>query len=68
MRFRQAIPPGPGLLPEHEYTPRAAAFQLLRTQFDAVLTGTGTLEIERYGTPICDEHLERVVRGRYRET
>jgi len=99
MRFRQAIPPGPGLLPEDAYTelglseratgkrpyvvcnfvssvdgkataggrtaPLAgvgdkAAFHLLRTQVDAVLAGTGTLEIERYGRPIRDQRLERV--------
>ena len=28
-----------------------AAFHLLRTQVDAVLAGTGTLGIERYGVP-----------------
>jgi riboflavin biosynthesis pyrimidine reductase len=99
MRFRQAIPPGPKLLPEDAYTrlglsERAAggrpyvvcnfvssadgkatasgrtaplagagdkvAFHLLRTQVDAVLAGTGTLEIERYGAPIRDERLERM--------
>jgi riboflavin biosynthesis pyrimidine reductase len=99
MRFRQAIPPGPWLLPEDAYAglglseratggrpyvvcnfvssadgkataagrtaPLAgagdkAAFHLLRTQVDAVLAGTGTLEIERYGAPIRDERLERV--------
>jgi riboflavin biosynthesis pyrimidine reductase len=32
-----------------------AAFHLLRTQVDAVLTGTGTLEAERYGALIRDE-------------
>jgi riboflavin biosynthesis pyrimidine reductase len=99
MRFRQAIPPGPALLPEDAYAglrlseratgtrpyvvcnfvssadgkatagrrtaPLAgagdkAAFHLLRTQVDAVLAGTGTLEVERYGAPIRDERLERV--------
>jgi riboflavin biosynthesis pyrimidine reductase len=34
-----------------------AAFHLLRTQVDAVLAGTGTLEIERYGVPVRDERL-----------
>ena len=34
-----------------------AAFHLLRTQVDAVLAGTGTLGIERYGVPVRDERL-----------
>ncbi len=34
-----------------------AAFHLLRTQADAVLAGTGTLRIERYGVPVRDERL-----------
>ena len=29
-----------------------AAFHLLRTQVDALLAGTGTLRIERYGAPV----------------
>ena len=33
------------------------AFHLLRTQVDAVLAGTGTLGIERYGVPVRDERL-----------
>lgn len=37
-----------------------AAFHLLRAQADAVLAGTGTLEIQRYGAPIRDERLERM--------
>jgi riboflavin biosynthesis pyrimidine reductase len=40
-----------------------AAFHLLRTQVDAVLAGTGTLEIERYGAPVRDERLERIRRN-----
>ena len=34
-----------------------AAFHLLRTQVDAVLAGTGTLGMERYGVPVRDERL-----------
>jgi riboflavin biosynthesis pyrimidine reductase len=34
-----------------------AAFHLLRTQVDAVLAGTGTLGIERYGVPVRDARL-----------
>lgn len=34
-----------------------AAFHLLRTEVDAVLAGTGTLGIERYGVPVRDERL-----------
>lgn len=40
-----------------------AAFHLLRTQVDAVLAGTGTLEIERYGAPVRDERLEQIRRN-----
>lgn len=38
------------------------AFHLLRTQVDAVLAGTRTLEIERYGAPTRDERLEQLRR------
>jgi riboflavin biosynthesis pyrimidine reductase len=43
-----------------------AAFHLLRTQVDAVLAGTGTLAIERYGVPVRDERLIaiRIAEGR----
>ena len=37
-----------------------AAFHLLRTQVDAVLAGTGTLQIERYGALIRDQQLEQI--------
>lgn len=37
-----------------------AAFHLLRTQVDAVLAGTGTLGIERYGVPVRDERLIQI--------
>jgi riboflavin biosynthesis pyrimidine reductase len=37
-----------------------AAFHLLRTQVDAVLAGTGTLRIERYGVPVREEELSRI--------
>jgi riboflavin biosynthesis pyrimidine reductase len=40
-----------------------AAFHLLRTQVDAVLAGTGTLEVERYGRPVRDERLEQIRRA-----
>jgi riboflavin biosynthesis pyrimidine reductase len=36
------------------------AFHLLRTQVDAVLAGTGTLGIERYGAPVRDEQLMQI--------
>ena len=35
-------------------------FHLLRTQVDALLVGTGTLAIERYGPPIRDPRLARI--------
>jgi riboflavin biosynthesis pyrimidine reductase len=43
-----------------------AVFQLLRTQVDALLAGTQTLRIERYGPPIRDPRLSeiRVSEGR----
>jgi riboflavin biosynthesis pyrimidine reductase len=43
-----------------------AAFHLLRTQVAAVLAGTGTLGIERYGVPVRDERLVelRLAEGR----
>ncbi|HZE06418.1 MAG TPA: dihydrofolate reductase family protein, partial [Solirubrobacteraceae bacterium] len=43
-----------------------AAFHLLRTQVDAVLAGTGTLRVERYGVIIRTEGLEeiRIAEGR----
>ena len=37
-----------------------AVFHLLRTQVDAVLAGTGTLRIERYGLPVRDDLLTRI--------
>jgi riboflavin biosynthesis pyrimidine reductase len=37
-----------------------AIFHLLRTQVDALLTGTGTLAIERYGPPIRDRRLAQI--------
>jgi riboflavin biosynthesis pyrimidine reductase len=40
-----------------------AAFHLLRTQVDAVLAGTGTLGIERYGVPVRDGRLVDVRRA-----
>lgn len=40
-----------------------AAFHLLRTQVDAVLAGTGTLRIERYGVLVRDQHLLEVRRA-----
>jgi riboflavin-specific deaminase-like protein len=102
VRFRQVIPPGPEISPEHRYAGlglegRAAgerpyvvcnfvssadgkatasgrtaalasegdkaAFHLLRTQVDAVLAGTGTLGIERYGAPVRDERLVEIRRA-----
>jgi len=43
-----------------------AAFHLLRTQVDALLVGTGTLRIERYGVAVRSERLSqiRVAEGR----
>lgn len=43
-----------------------AMFHLLRTQVDAILAGTGTLRVERYGALVRDERLEsiRVAEGR----
>ena len=37
-----------------------AIFHLLRTQVDALLVGTGTLAIERYGPPIRSAELARI--------
>jgi riboflavin biosynthesis pyrimidine reductase len=37
-----------------------AAFHLLRTQVDAVLAGTGTLRVERYGALVRDERLAQI--------
>lgn len=37
-----------------------AVFHLLRTQVDAVLAGTGTLRIERYGIPVRDDELSKI--------
>lgn len=37
-----------------------AVFHLLRTQVDAVMAGTGTLRIERYGVPVRDDELARI--------
>jgi riboflavin biosynthesis pyrimidine reductase len=37
-----------------------AMFHLLRTQTDAILAGTGTLRIERYGAMIRDENLAQI--------
>jgi riboflavin biosynthesis pyrimidine reductase len=44
-------------------------FQLLRTQVDALLAGTQTLRIERYGPPIREPRLSeiRVAEGRARQ-
>jgi riboflavin biosynthesis pyrimidine reductase len=36
------------------------AFHLLRTQVDALLAGTGTMRIERYGVPVRSESLSRI--------
>ena len=35
-------------------------FRLLRTQVDAVLAGTGTLRVERYGALVRDERMRRI--------
>ena len=43
-----------------------AAFHLLRTQVDAVLAGTGTLGIERYGVPVRDDRLVEIRLGQGR--
>lgn len=40
-----------------------AAFHLLRTQADAVLAGTGTLRVERYGTLVRQPHLAEIRRA-----
>jgi riboflavin biosynthesis pyrimidine reductase len=37
-----------------------AAFHLLRTQVDAVLAGTGTLRVERYGAMTRDQRLREI--------
>jgi riboflavin biosynthesis pyrimidine reductase len=37
-----------------------AAFHLLRTQVDAVLAGTGTLRVERYGAMTRDDRLRKI--------
>jgi riboflavin biosynthesis pyrimidine reductase len=42
-------------------------FHLLRTQVDAILAGTGTLGVERYGAMIRDERLEQIRRDEGRE-
>ena len=99
MRFTQAIPPGPQIAAEDQYTKlnlsrqagddrpyivcnfvssadgkataagRTAAlggegdrevFHLLRTQVDALLAGTGTMRIERYGVAIRNERLAEI--------
>jgi riboflavin-specific deaminase-like protein len=39
-----------------------AAFHLLRTQVDAVLAGTGTLRVERYGVLTRDDRLSEIRR------
>jgi riboflavin-specific deaminase-like protein len=46
-----------------------AVFHLLRTQVDALLAGTGTMRIERYGAPIQESRLSeiRVAEGRARQ-
>jgi riboflavin biosynthesis pyrimidine reductase len=46
-----------------------AVFHLLRTQVDAVLAGTGTLAVERYGTLVRQEAMAaiRVAEGRPRQ-
>jgi riboflavin-specific deaminase-like protein len=43
-----------------------AVFHLLRTQVDALLAGTGTMRIERYGSPVREPRLSqiRVAEGR----
>jgi riboflavin biosynthesis pyrimidine reductase len=99
MRFTRAIPAGPDVTPEEQYTGldlsrragetrpyivcnfvssadgkatvdgRTAGlgsdadrtvFHLLRTQVDALLAGTETMRIERYGLPVRAEHLSRL--------
>jgi riboflavin biosynthesis pyrimidine reductase len=99
MRFTRAIPSGPEVAPEDQYTTlnlsrqsdgdrphivcnfvssadgkataagRTAAlggeadrevFHLLRTQVDALLAGTGTMRIERYGVPVRNERLSEI--------
>jgi len=44
-------------------------FHLLRTQVDALLAGTGTMRIERYGPPVREPHLSdiRAAEGRARQ-
>lgn len=37
-----------------------AVFHLLRTQVDALLAGTGTMRIERYGVPVRSERLSQI--------
>jgi riboflavin biosynthesis pyrimidine reductase len=37
-----------------------ATFHLLRTQVDAILAGTGTLRVERYGVLVRDERLAQI--------
>jgi riboflavin biosynthesis pyrimidine reductase len=105
MRLTRAIPAGPDVTPEEQYTglelsdrasddrpyivcnfvssadgkatsagrtaPLAdavdrAVFHLLRTQVDALLAGTRTMRIERYGRPVRDQRLSeiRVAEGR----
>jgi riboflavin-specific deaminase-like protein len=46
-----------------------AVFHLLRTQVDALLAGTQTMRIERYGTPVREPRLSeiRVAEGRARQ-
>ncbi len=44
-----------------------AAFHLLRTQVDAVLAGTGTLRVERYGRLIRQERLIEIRRAEGRD-
>ena len=37
-----------------------ATFRLLRTQVDAVLAGTSTLRVERYGALVRDERMQKI--------
>jgi len=37
-----------------------ATFRLLRTQVDAILAGTSTLRVERYGALVRDERMQRI--------
>ncbi|MFZ0385833.1 MAG: dihydrofolate reductase family protein [Solirubrobacteraceae bacterium] len=99
MRLMRAIPAGPDVAPEEQYTgldlsdrsgddrpyivcnfvssadgkatsagrtaPLAdaadrAVFHLLRTQVDALLAGTRTMRIERYGLPVRDPRLSKI--------